>query len=235
VSLALYKGKNIIFEATKLAEQAPGTKTLNASQLNTLRNIKQRVTSIESAKGILLQGSIDIEQAGLSGIIETNVYNVKEFTQTLEFGSYGFTKTILKNGAGKIDNFGDEQVLNGLYLEQAERDHPLADMFWSSLYESITAIESKTDNQKVVYNVTLEKKGLPSIEAVIDASTGDLISRSGYTLVKDLGQLPYKITYGNYTEVNGVRLPMLIKLFNPASGNVTINYKTFTTNQNFDD
>jgi hypothetical protein len=142
--------------------------------------------------------------------------------QRLELGGFGHIESGANGDRAWADtSFAEFQYLEGDFLQQAKMQHPFviaAD--WRKYFDNIAVDRVDTIDGQKSYVVTLTMSSDVSCTSYINTDTGLVMQEEVGILHKGAGRINTTFTYGDYKEVEGVRLPMRISISNELNGEV---------------
>lgn len=233
-ALSLYRDKTKRLE-TALKTDGESIEDLpTVAEIMKLRNTKQRLKSLQQKTGFQLTGSIHVVNSGIKGTVTTQFDDLKKFKQHLDFGVFGEVITVTNEQQGATYGINPYTELLGPYLKQIRKEHPASMIDWPEHYDSVAVMGSEMINKQKVYAVRLSDDSLPDSLIYIDAKTGDIVQYKTKILNPVIGGYDVQITYHNYEEIEGLRIPFHVEIKNPMMGQVIINYQALESNVKFD-
>ena len=204
------------------------------NDIMTLRRTKQRTAALLKAENIRLEGKVIMLQSGVEGKITNSFIGFSHYRTDIDFGKYGKTSTAYSPaGAASVGITPYKEHL-GKYLNQIRNDHPAADIDWRKFYKNINIIRTGKYKDKKGYNIKLSGGKTPDVLLFIDAKTGDVLRRRSKLMIPSMGQLPYTVTYEDYREIKGLRIPFKVTSRNNMVGETVITIKSIKKNVTFD-
>ncbi len=224
-------GKKMYTASRSIDKNAKNENLPSVSDINQLRDVGKRRKALIHSSGFQLKGKITFLQSGVEGKIQIGFDSEHNSYERLDLGKYGSTETIVgKNGAITKSTFTTNVKHIGKYLTQMQKAHPAASYYWEKWYNDIKVVKSGEIGDRKVYKLELKGEETQSAEVVVDAVTGDILRQKTNLLVPSLGSLPTIMTFNDYREVNGLRLPFKVTLKNNFNGKIVIEYDTFKAN-----
>jgi hypothetical protein len=216
--------------------QASDIKNLpTTDEILALIGSEQKIATYKKWGPSTIKAKISMLQAGVKGAMIMHYENDDKFIQHLDFGAYGKISNVLNGVYAATIGFEPLFELRGPLMEQARVEHPMSMIDLKSFYDSIQVIGRHQVDGLDTYLVELKRKDLPITTLSIDAKTGDILERKGKLLLRDVGAVPFVVSYKNFVVKDGVRIPKTINLFNPMNGNMLVEYQSFEVNQKFNE
>lgn len=213
---------------TRMVRKGEPPKIPTRAQVATLRKEPAREETIAAMGLMEAKGKVRMAQSGIEGTIHI-VFDGTRYRNTVDLGPFG--KTIeIHNGkrAWSEGTLGPVEEVHGKYIDQVEQDHPLAlvrsldALFESVEVETLTEVEGASR-----LRVTLRNGELPPTEVMLDPETGDVVRARFSRLIPALGAaLPVKAEFGDYREVEGLRIPFHLESENMPSGRTVVDLES---------
>ncbi len=204
------------------------------NDIMTLRRTKQRTAALLKAKNLRLEGKVIMLQSGVEGKFTNSFIGFSHYRTDMDFGKYGKTSTAYSPAGAASEGITPYKEHLGKYLDQAKNDHPAADVDWRKFYKNINVMRTGKYKGKEGYNIKLSGGKIPDVLLFIDAKTGDVLKQKSKLMIPSMGQLPYTVTYEDYREVEGLRIPFKITSRNNMVGETVITIESIKTNVAFD-
>ncbi len=232
-TVSIYRGKQKALTAERVEDATEETLPSVAEILKLMRT-EQKIAAFNEAGPTSASAKVSMLQAGVTGTAIMHYEGTDRFAQHFDFGDYGKISTVLNGNFAATKGLEPYNELQGELLLQMQHEHPLAGIDWLSYYDSLKVKEKrKVGGERMVYLVEIKKEGLPPATIAVDIETGDVIKRRGGLIVRDIGTIPIEITYSDFREQGGVRVPYKVNLFNRMSGNMLLEFESFKSNQTF--
>jgi CubicO group peptidase (beta-lactamase class C family) len=155
---------------------------------------------------------IRFPHAAVEGEVETIAAGDDRLRIRIDLGRFGEILTVLDGNRAWTDSsmeMAPLRELSGEELRQTQLEHP-AVLFgdWRAYFDKVDVIRAGRVNDRAAYAVRLTAEGLPDRTVAVDAETGDVLRIDRIMILPgDIGRLPVTTTYGDFREVDGVRVP----------------------------
>ena len=214
---------------TRLAV-APDTELPTLAEILALRDTDARIAAVQADSGTRFSGEVWIAQAGVRGTVTIFTQGKERYANHLDFGQFGRADMVARGTeAWSYNSMRGFDALKGAELTQAILDHPGAvEGDWADYFDSIEVVRNDTLDGRPVHVVRLEREGLPSRTYWVDAEHGDVL-RLKQIAIEGPVRVPVTITYSDFQEFDGLRVPMGIELENPMSGRMVLTFESVTS------
>lgn len=162
---------------------------------------------------VRMSGRIRFPDAGVAGtFVRTTVGKVRLRTD-FDLGQFGRRSVVVDGESGwRISTLVDETPLTPLPTQMSDQirltDHPTA--LWSDWredFDSVSVTASAQTAGRPVYVVRLERTGLGTVRAAVDAQTGDVLQLLGRLALPDVGVVPVQTVFEDFRDIRGLRVP----------------------------
>lgn len=178
-----------------------------------------------------MTGTVNFINQGLSGTITTTTAGMDRFIQETNLGKFGFIKQVLdRNGSWGESSFHEFEQLHGEFLEQSRRLHPLlmtADL--RTFFDKIEIVRFESLDDVKVLVVNLAAKSVTAT-LYVNAETGLVAKEEIGITIKNVGTIKTTITYDEYRDVNGVKIPCRFSVANDINGRMNAQIDQIETN-----
>lgn len=116
---------------------------------------------------------------------------------------------------------GEERTLTGKNHAQALLAHP-AVMFgdWRKHFDQVRVLRAETKDGRTLVTVRLKKGEAPPVEVEVDGASGELVGGRVQELVEGAGTFPKSMTFEDWREFGGLRLPTRVITEDATSGRI---------------
>ncbi|HTQ58196.1 MAG TPA: hypothetical protein VMI94_27225 [Bryobacteraceae bacterium] len=161
----------------------------------------------------VLTGTIEIPDDNLTGTARVIAKAPGAYRMTLDIPGYGTVETVLDGAAGwQKDPDNGTRAMSKKDLAAAQRDHDFyREVRLKDLYSKMQAAGSDTVAGRPVLVVEAETAEGPGEKLYFDAETGLLAKRDFERVTLEDGIVQYEVLYGDYREVDGIKLPARIE------------------------
>ncbi len=227
-AIELYRDRVKLLDTAVKAGQADSLLP-TVDEIMELRRTKQQLKAMQQHGGFALSGTVHAVNSGVKGQISTRFNSDTEYRQDMTFGDFGKI-VVVANKAGAV-TYGIRPYteFHGKYLQQIRLDHPAANVDWQKHYESVTVVGTAEVAGRPVYVMRLKNPGLPSVTSMVDQQTGDVLQQQVKTMVPHAGAMPMTISYADYRDQQGIRMPYQVTIKNNMMGNTVIRYDELKT------
>ncbi|TDR19458.1 serine hydrolase domain-containing protein [Marinicella litoralis] len=232
-AVQLYKNKIELVETAPKLEDTVVEALPSVNQIMELRQSKSRIKALKKNDGFELTGVINIKSSGITGQLKTQFDAKSSYKKLMDFGVFGQIITVVNKKHGSTYGINPYTKLTGKYLKQAMSESPLASIDWQNHYDEIKVLGRSEINQIPVYAVLLKQTDLPVTTAYVDIENGDLVKIKTKLLIPSVGAVGVQITYADYREQHGLRIPFKTSIKNPMMGEMEIIYHEFKNKQKF--
>jgi len=196
-------------------------------ELSHLRGPEERTTALEGLGVFRLRGTVRLVHAGVEGTVDWHIAGTDRLRRESDYGKFGFERLTLNGDRAWTEAPGSPlRELHGKFLQQAQQSHPAA-MFadWADFYESTRVLRVAERDGIRVYVVELAGGDVPDAIAYVDADTGDVV-RLDAAVIEPTSTIaiPIEITYEDYREIEGVRIPFRTVTSSEVFGRVVVQF-----------
>ena len=179
-----------------------------------------------------ITGRVRLVHAGLEGRVTYYSDGSRRYRSDTDFGRFGWTHEAVTDNQGWIDsNLQPFRKLEGKYLTQAiVAQALLVPEDWLQIFDTVTVSGIETLDGQEAYVIRLRAGELPTIEASVDAETGDLLRFEMSVLEPSLGiAIPIVTRQEDFRDVEGVRVAFRRVSRNEMSGETVFEIEKFET------
>ncbi|HIB50294.1 MAG TPA: serine hydrolase [Phycisphaerales bacterium] len=204
----------------------------NGSDLDSF-GLEKRQTALDALGCVSFEGTVKMEQSGISGKVSLLIDPKKRFLSIMDCGKYGWFR---------YGSIGDEGLMDVAFAESEELDEVQIEHFhdssvlawvgdWRKEFSTIEFQKEEVSNGRKVWIYTLQEENDPTRKIAIDQLTGDVVFVQSKQPIPEFGiALPYKLNYRDFKEVRGVRIPMVAEERNDLVGALILTLQSFETN-----
>lgn len=217
------------------APRTPGEADSNLPVLEEVLSLHRKGHGAEhvgAIKTLRMSGSLRFAHQGVHGRIEITAAGLDRYSQTLDLGRFGSIRTALDGEQAWSDSsFGEFEELKDEYLLQTRLQHPLViGTDWEKFFDNIEVERLDVIDGKKVYVLALTLGKDVTCQSFIDAETGLVVKDELLVRHPGAGALKTTITYVEYREVEGVKLPARFSIANEVTGKMAAEIEKFETN-----
>jgi len=169
-------------------------------------------------------GTLRMPHQGLDGTIKILAAGRDRLVVRTDFGRFGFVEMGMTSGSGwSNSSMTPTRELVASEIDELRRQHPLAEFEdWSTRYSTKRVIGTKTvGNIETIVVRVRTQRGQASTK-FIDKTTGDVVREEGAIDVAGVMSLPFTMTFADFRDVAGSRVPFRITNENDANGRIEI-------------
>ncbi len=187
---------------------------------------------LASLRSVRLSGPIKLLSQGITGVMTVTATDSKHFLQTLDLGKFGYINAAINGDSGWNDStFKPYEELHGQSLNQLQ----LQNLFtlvsnWPDLFHDISVNKSESYNGHDDWSVLLTFDDDVRCTMLVDAQTGLVDKQTFNMTAKGLGDFTTSVSFGDYRDVNGVKLPFHLETENDIIGKSDIHFDKVETN-----
>jgi hypothetical protein len=178
-----------------------------------------------------LVGTIRFVHCGAAGTVATTFEAGARFREETDVSPFALTRTAFDDAhAWFSSSLEPLQELTGGSLDQARTGSP-AVFFgdWRHTFDVARVTQEKPVDGRPAIGVELGLGQAPRITVQVDAESGDLLRAEVRELVEGFGGLPKTVTFEDWRDVQGLRLPMRVVTEDDTSGRVVVEYQQLQT------
>lgn len=175
------------------------------AEIMTLRRLPPR----SATAALRMTGSVRFPQSGVEGRFSTSTAGDNRLRTELELeGGLKIWTVLNRDRAWAAVSGARLRELTGKQLAQVRLGHPSV-LFgdWRKYYDAVHVVGAGQLGGRKTYAVRLESAGLPAALVSLDAETGDVLRVEQPMWFPEVGAIPTIITYSDYREADGVRVP----------------------------
>ena len=174
-----------------------------------LRGQSGSAALLETHGTIRVTGTMRIAQSGLDGTFTLEARQEPQaYRMTMDFGAFG--RSAFGSDGENVWTNNSLQGYNepsGDRRRQIVRGHPsFLEGDWSETFDSLSIQRVETKDDREIIVVKARAAGLPARRMYVDVDTGFLV-RSDYVHVEGPMRFPFRATYDDFREVEGVMVP----------------------------
>ncbi len=201
-------------------------------QVSELRRRHSDPEKLKAMGDIQVDGKVRFVNQGVEGTVRGLANADGRSMQDIEFGVFGYIRASYDGTRAWSDSVGEEFTeLTGERLAEAKSagsQFVINDL--KVLFDTVEVVERSTlDGKDVIVVSGHTEKPDKTVKQYVDASTGLPLKEETSTLIPGLGRLPITVTYGDYKDVEGVQIPMKIRMQNEATGAMEFVLEKVTT------
>lgn len=221
IALTLTQGDTV----TRMARTAGQVELPTADDLAKIRRATQRQQAIAGLGLVVAEGTVRLPQAGVQGTVRI-FFDSKRSRVEVDLGQFG-TMVEVDNGrrGWSEGTLGPVTEVHGKYLAQSQLSHPLTfagDL--RAVFSEVLITGRASGEAGEQLRVTLRKDELPTMNARVDAKTGDVVELKFAKLLPGLGGLPVTSRLSDYRDVLGIRLPYKSEAEDMPSGKTIVEF-----------
>ncbi len=173
---------------------------------------------------VKMTGNIRFVQAGVEGTLTLWVAPDGRMQSKLDLGKFGWSEAVNHSDRGwEVSSFSPREDFVGKRLQQAQLLSPL--MYGRSLqavFDDLSVEGTSDKDGREVITIRMTKGELPSVTALVDAKTGDIVHAEYEALWSGPGSIKTEEELTDYRKVFGLRLPHRMDRTTRSSGTVRI-------------
>ena len=178
-----------------------------------------------------LSGTLRFLNSGVAGTTTTEFEADGRYHDRADLAPFIATETTFDGARVQYrSTFEELQELAGENADQARAGSPpLFFGDWSRHFERAVVKGLDDSGGKKTIAVELRKGAAPPMTVYVDAVTGDLVRAEVHELVAGAGSLPKTLTFEDWRELEGLRLPLRIVSDDDGAGRAVIQFETLET------
>ena len=178
-----------------------------------------------------LHGTVRFVHCGAAGTVTTTFEAGPRFREATDLSPFASTTTTFDGERAWFSTTLEPfQELTGESLDQARTGDP-AVFFgdWTRRFERarVTQVKQAEGRRLLVVELTLGEA--PPLTVQVDAESGDVVRAEARELVTNLGGLPKTVSFEDWRDVQGLRLPMRVVTEDDTTGRVVVEYQELET------
>jgi hypothetical protein len=187
-----------------------------------------RIDLVESLGAVRIQAGLAIEQLGLSGSVRTLLAWPDRFRVDTVVGDD--FEHLVHDGTRLMYSSKTKPAaeLTGLAAELLRVENAFARFGdWRRWYPELRVIQRIQRGDEDAILVRTGGTARPATTFYVDAETGTVGRVDGLSHVEPLGRISQRVSFGDYREVSGMRLPFRyeVEIVNPMAGIMTVTLK----------
>lgn len=210
---------------------APGADLPTLEAVMEVREERGWLPAARELRAARLRGTVRMIHSGVEGKVESSFEGRERHREHTDFGEFGYTTVVVSEKGGRLDSdLQPPDELEGKLLEQARRNSPAALVGdWRWAFDSTELVGEVTRDGRKLWKVRAASEGLPDSHVYLDAETADVRFVELNTVVPGLGTFPVEVSYEDYREVGGLRVPFRVFTENPHTGTTVIQFASLET------
>jgi CubicO group peptidase (beta-lactamase class C family) len=218
------------FDLVRVRGTKPGKAGPTAATVAKLRKAKRVERAYAKVGAVKVTGDIDMVQAGVKGTLTIWAAPDGRLKSRLDLGKFGWSESVATpEGGWEISAFAPRDAFAGKRLQQALQLTPLVyARGLQAVFDEVTVGGTDTIDGREVLEVKLAKGELPSLDAKLDAKTGDIVALSYEALWSGPGTIHTEEKLSDYRVVFGLRLPHAIERSTRSSGVIRMSNIAYT-------
>ncbi len=230
VSMTLVDGP-VVLEMPRI-EKAPADALPSLDELISLQKRGYGTDHLADITSLRMAGTITFINQGISGRISMIAADNDRFIQTLDMGKFGRI-TLASNTpkAWSDSTFHGFEELEGKQAVEARRQSPLllaGD--WRTRFDKIDIDHIEMLNGRKMYALNVVGAADTTSTIYLSADTGLAEKEDLSVTIKGVGSLKSTITYDDYRDINGIRVPVRFTVENEANGKMVATIDTVEAN-----
>ena len=219
-------------EFRETLKRAVDTEMLAMADIEALRDLKQTKAALQSLGMLKMKGKIHFTNAGLSGEMSYVADGSKRYLLTWDAGSFGNSRTgVTPDYAATLSSHSPFEEHAGKYLEQMRKNHlGINYLDWNELFEKAAVLGKDKMEDKEVFRVRLAGGQTPSTVLFLDTQNGDVLKQESTLVHPLMGSVQVTTHYGDYRDIQGVRIPFEIKSSQRHIGELVYRFDQIETN-----
>ncbi|NVK21205.1 MAG: beta-lactamase family protein [Kangiellaceae bacterium] len=224
--LTVYKNKEkVITRATRLESEAKPA-AITIKDVGRVMYVDSTRKFLKEFKPIELIGTIKMLHSGLSGKYQVK-FDADSYRQQADYGDFGQLNNIVTKEYATTYGMVPRKEHLGKYHQQLLEKHPLFLLDLEKNFQHFEFISKKEKNGVEHWLVQVKNPGLPALKLMINPASGDIASVVTHMLSPVLGKVKTRIEFGDYREVNGLRIPFKIQESNQVMGTTILELEDF--------
>jgi len=200
--------------------------------IDELRGNRARRKAIESLGVFRLTGKVRFVHAGVRGKADFFAKGADHYLLHLALGKYGEVKTFASpDRAATSSSHSPFEEYSGKYLDQVRKGHfGIAFLNWRDLYDTVEVLGVGSLEEKKVYLIKLGGGQAYPTTLYLDPETGDVLKQDSKIYHPTIGTMETTTFYGDYREINGLRVPFEIRSKNLQVGELVYRFEALESN-----
>ncbi|MGA2130924.1 MAG: hypothetical protein ABSH50_01305 [Bryobacteraceae bacterium] len=167
----------------------------------------------EKVTSRLMAGTVEIPDDNVTGPARVIAKAPASFRLTLDIPGYGIVETVLDGPAGWERNPDNgTRAMSKTDLVTAQRDHDFyREIRLKDLFSKMQVAGSDKVEGRAAYIIEMAVGDGPSEKLYFDSENGLLLKRDFERVTLEDGIVQYEVVYGDYRDVDGIKLPTRIE------------------------
>jgi CubicO group peptidase (beta-lactamase class C family) len=203
---------------------------ITAAALHELRKSDARKSALQALGSVRMRGKVKLVHVGIEGTMQAIVAGADRWRATTSLEPYATIERCFVDDSGATaSSLAPYEEVRGKFLESARMDNPLASVLdWRDFFSKTTVLRAEELEGRKVWVVKLTADEDLSSTVWVDAETGDTLrEESTLPLPGGLGALPRTVTYSDFRETEGLRIPYRTESQDEASGKTVLELESF--------
>ena len=179
--------------------------------------------------GLRLRGKVRLVNQGLEGACSLDLAGFDRLRDRLDLGLFGWMESGMFGGRAWFDAsfqpFSELPEDAAAMLGQMHPALPMAD--WRQVFDTVAVLARRDSGDRRLLEVQGRREGRRPVIWLVDEATGLVHAIETSVLVPGMGMMPRTVTFEDYREIEGVRLPMRITTEDAGLGRVERVYETW--------
>lgn len=229
VSMTLRRGDDTVETLPRL-ESGEEVPLPSIDDLIALRATAERSAGLERlAEGVTVKmtGKIHHVHAGLEGRA-TQWFDRETARVDHDFGKFGWTSAVLSPDGGRMatSTLEPDDIPGRMRRAMYQMQIVVTDADWCERFEKVRVLKRLEGDDRTVVLVRLENPDAPAVSAHVDPENGDVVRiESAIPITGAGGELPISIDYGDFRDVDGVRVPFRSSTENHETGVAVVEFE----------
>ncbi len=217
---------------TKLARmEDDGAEVTTIAMVYEKMGLENRQAAFEKANSVLLTVTGMIDQSGVP-LKGTEFHDVDgRMRNYTDFGKFGRVCTTMTADNGwVISAFGPDDELNDNKRREAKEGSVLLALTdFRTMFDKVL-LEGEGEHEGIAYwELSGHRADHPPIAIYVEKATGDIRRATVFNVIEGAGTLPSNVSFNDYREVKGMRVPHEMIVDNEAGGATTVNVQKVET------
>ncbi len=177
---------------------------------------------------IKLEGTVSFVHQGAKGTIEHLVSGLDRHATRMDIGKLGYVNDAYNGEDGWADSaFAPFEELSGDKLAVLRHKHPLwLAGNWQEDYQSVAVIGDGEHEEERVYHLRFTSEDLPDRTLHVSAESGLVLKEATAIVADGIGEFPVTITYSDFRDVGGIKLPFCTRSETSQTGATVVQYES---------
>jgi CubicO group peptidase (beta-lactamase class C family) len=216
-------------EETEMPRLEDTEETLMISTEALLEKIVEALGDASDFSGnVKMEGTVNFVHQGARGTVQTLVSGRNRHATRIDVGKLGYIHEAYNGQDGWSDSaFAPFEELSGDKLAVLRHKHPLwLAGNWQEDYQSVAVIGDGEHEGQRVFHLRFTSEDLPDRTLHVAAESGLVLKEETAIIAEGIGQLPVSITYSDFRDIAGLRLPFCTRSENSQTGATVIQYES---------